>query len=228
MYNQELNSEEFEMNLQLFAEEGTGGEEQNGGSGEGNKDESGKESGSGNKSEEGTKNEPEKKFTQSDMDRAIKDRLAREKKNFEKRLDELKKQFTAGGDGEGNANAEAQQSNEEVLKAQQALQVANKRLIDASAITEAIKLGVDPKYTADVVRLADLSKVEVKKDGTFDTGAIAKAINEVIERVPVFKASTENKQGGFKVGGEGQKQQNSNNGWNKQESGQQKRWNKFR
>lgn len=194
---------------------GAGGEGSNGGSGAGN--------GQGN---------PPKSYSQEDVDKMVNERLGREQKKFQKQLDDLKKQLTAGGDGQGNANAGGQsgeggnQISEEALKAQATLAAANQRLVQATAVAEAVKLGVDPKYTSDVVRLADLSKIEVKDDGTMDAGAISKQLDEVLKRVPVFK-SNQNNVGGFRVGGEGQ-QPPAGNGWNstQQQNQQVKRWNR--
>ena len=183
---------------------------------------------------EGDKTPPDKTHTQADVDKAVKDRVSREQKKYQKMIDDMKK--TMGGEeGAGTppaAGAEGASGvdpavNDAVKKATDQMLVANQRLVQATALSEAIKLGVDPKYTADVVRLAEMSAIEVGEDGTMDTAAISKAIDEVIKRVPVFKLSAENA-GGFKVGGEGQKGNKDKGGWGspqKAEGSSSKRWN---
>lgn len=179
------------------------------------------------------KTPPDKTHTQADVDKAVKDRVSREQKKYEKMINDMKK--TMGGEeGAGTppagADGEPTGIDPAIQKATDQLLMANTRLVQATALSEAIKLGVDPKYTADVVRLAEMSAIEVGDDGTMDTAAISKAIDAVIKRVPVFKQSAENA-GGFKVGGEGQKGAQSKDGWGspkKQETNgvsNSKRWN---
>lgn len=201
------------LNLQLFAEgegaaEGTGSQET---------------PGSEDKGQQGE----DKKFTQADLDKAIQDRLKRENKKYEKQLEDLKKQFTAGGDSEGNADAGGQKG-EEDNKAASILAQANQRLMEATATTEAVKLGVDPKYVGDVVRLANLSGIEIGEDGTLDSSKVSKAIDDVLKRLPMFKTTTEGAQG-FVVGGSG-KSNPTAQGWKQPESASApqntKRWNR--
>ena len=83
------------------------------------------------------------------------------------------------------------------------------------------------EYIADAVRLADLSAVKVADDGTVDTKSITAALEAVLTRMPVLKATTEAPAGGFKVGGQGGNTQS--NGWTSTKgSGETKRWNKNR
>ena len=177
---------------------------------------------------------PDKTHSQADVDKVVQERVSREQKKYQKMIDDMKK--TMGGDtgadtkgAEEGAEGVDPVANAAVQKATKAMEVANTRLIQATALSEAIKLGVDPKYTSDVVRLADMSKVVVNEDGTMDTAAISKSIDEVIKRVPVFK-TTADSAGGFKVGGEGQKANTSNSGWGngkktETNSSPSKRWN---
>ena len=217
--------EKLFFDLQRFAEgeSGTGeggGEGQNGGE----KGGEGKKEGEGTPGKKEGETGQEKTFTQADIDKMIKERLQRETKKHEKALEELKKSIMGESAGEGKGTGEGAANKEETVKAQQVLATANQRLVAATATAEAVKLGVDPKYTADVVRLADLSKVEVKEDGTVDDSAVSKAVDEVLKRVPVFKAQQEG-QGGFKVGGEGQ-QSKGQTGWGQQQVQGKKPWNK--
>lgn len=190
--------------------------------------------GDGKKPEEGTeggtdKTTSDKTHTQADVDKAVKDRVSREQKKYQKMIDDMKK--TMGGEeGAGTPPADGTEGADPAIqKATAQMLMANTRLIQATALSEAIKLGVDPKYTADVVRLAEMSAIEVAEDGTMDTAAISKAIDEVIKRVPVFKLSAEGA-GGFKVGGEGQKGSGTKSGWGSPQKADNvvagnKRWN---
>jgi hypothetical protein len=112
--------------------------------------------------------------------------------------------------------------------AEKLIATANQRLVEAAARSEAIGLGIDPKYIADAVRLADLSKIEVGETGDIDAKLIAKALDDVIKRVPVFKMTQENS-GGFRVGGQQQNPPNSSGWQNNQVQGTQiagKSWNR--
>ena len=183
-------------------------------------------------------NMPPKTHTQAEVDKAVQDRVSREQKKYTKMIDDMKKQMGDQGaagtstDGQaGDTAGDAGANNEVAQKAAAQIAVANQRLIQATALSEAIKLGVDPKYTSDVVKLADLSKVVVGEDGTMDTGAISKAIDAIIQRVPVFKTNSDNA-GGFKVGGPGQTGSQSTNPWGNSGTNQTKpaetgkRWNR--
>lgn len=223
------------MNLQLFADDDGEGKKNTSGSNADGKNESdsakeGNNSAGDSSSNSGQESEPEKKFSQADLDKAIKDRLARENKKFQKQIDDLKKQFTAGGDSEGNADAGGNQDDQSSANDQSArlLAAANLRLVEATATTEAVKLGADPKFIADVVKLANLSDIEIGENGEIDSAKISKAIDEVLKRVPAFKTTVENG-GGFKIGGDGSGGQSNPNSWGKKDSKQvdnTKRWNR--
>lgn len=212
---------------------GAGGSGGTGGDGKG---------GEGGEGGSGGAGSGEKTFTQADMDAAIKDRLSREKKKTDGVLTKLQAQIdelsgkppAAGTGGEGGTGDAA--AAEAIAKANAVLAEANAKVLNATAMTEAVKLGVDPKFVADAVRLADLSKA-VKEDGTIDEKAISTALDDVVKRVPVFKSSGQEGGGGFRVGGGGGSgQQGGGNGW-KQGSGQTqnsggqqtagKRWNRY-
>lgn len=178
---------------------------------------------------EASPEEPPKTHTQADVDKAVKERLKREKENHAKAIDELKKKITPPDPNNPETPPETStQSDPIAQQAQTMLAAANQRLVEATATTEAVKLGADPKYVTDVVKLADMSKIEVKEDGTIDAAAIAKAIDDVLKRIPNFKTS-QDAQGGFKVGGVAQQPPNTN-GWNSQTTPPQgaKKWNKFK
>lgn len=166
-------------------------------------------------------NSEERRFTQAELDAAIEKRLKRERQKWEK----LMKQQTSSGSGEGDDpnEGDSQPNNEAESEAAKRLEEANKKLVEATATTEAVKLGVDPKYVADVVKLADLTEV-MDEDGNVKTAEIAKKIDEVLKRIPHFKLTAQTS-GGFKVGAGDSQQQNKGAEWNKQPA--QKRWNRF-
>lgn len=192
--------------------------------------EEGKGSPEGDKGTTGDKPQ-DKSFTQADVDKLIKDRLSRESKKYDKMIADIKKTVIGdsgegqGGDGQGTEGDKG--INPATLAAQQALQTANKRLIDATAQAEAMKLGVDPKYVADAVKLADLAKIEVGDDGAIDSAAIAKALDAVLKRMPALKSQAPEGGSGFKVGGQGS---NNTQGWKSTQTQQQgttrKSWNR--
>ena len=177
-------------------------------------------------------NTGEKLFTQADLDAKIAERLARERRKYENAQAATQTEATTTETG----TAPVQQVEVDVTEdaRQQAAAIiaqANQRLIQAMAQSEATKLNINPNYVADAVRLADLSNVKVNDDGTVDTKSIATALEAVLERMPVLKATTEAPAGGFKVGGQGGNNTQTN-GWTNgnaaKNSGDSKRWNKNR
>lgn len=213
------NSKLLRYNLQYFAEGGNG-ENPDGNNGNSTSQNATNGNGAANTSskEENANSAQEKTFTQAEVDKIVKERLKREREKMQKAL---------AGD-EGQPQQQQTEGNPEgataAVTAQ--LELANQRLIQATGMTEAVKLGVDPKYTAHVIKLADFSKIVVGEDGTVDASAVAKAIEAVLKEVPMFKTTVETA-GGFKVGGEGQQQPNTN-GWvtNQQTNQNVKPWNR--
>lgn len=174
-----------------------------------------------------------KTFTQAEVDRMIENRLARERKKFQQgnnAAQGTQQEQTTDNAGAGTTTTvEVDVTDEARQQASAIIAQANQRLIQAIAQSEATKLNINPNYVADAVRLADLSKVTVNDDGTVDTKSITTALEAVLERMPVLKATTEAPAGGFKVGGQGN--DNQTNGWNNNASknpGETKRWNKNR
>lgn len=217
-----------------------GGNGTGGGAGDNSGGEGGAGAGEGKSGGEKGGQEGDKTFTQADVDAAIKDRLAREKKKTDGAIGKLQKQLdelSGKSDGKEGENSGGE-NNDAITKANALLASANLRILGATATTEAVKLGVDPKYVADAVRLADLSNIEVGEDGKVDEAAVSKALDAVLKRMPVLKGNSggDGQQGGgFRVGGEGGKGKQNENGWknNQQNSSQQeqptgKRWNRFR
>ena len=181
-------------------------------------------------------NTGEKLFTQADLDAKIAERLARERKKYENAQAQAQAATQAEATTDEGGAAPVQQVEVDVTEdaRQQAAAIiaqANQRLIQAIAQSEATKLNINPDYVADAVRLADLSNVKVNDDGTVDTKSITTALEAVLERMPVLKATTEAPAGGFKVGGQGGNNTQTNgwaNGNAAKNSGDSKRWNKNR
>lgn len=197
------------FNLQLFAEAGEGGGEPAAATGA-----------EGDKGQEAPKT-----FTQEELDKIVNQRLDREKKKQEKALEDLKKQLGAGGDTPPKGDA-SQEPNEEAQKAAAALQKANQLFVQASAVAEAVKLGADPKYTQEVIKLANLSEITVGENGEVDAAAVSKALDEVLKRIPAFKLSAENNSG-FRVGGDGSAGSGAGkDSWKSSEPTKKNRWNR--
>ena len=175
-----------------------------------------------------------KTFTQAEVDAMIEKRLARERKKYTQQgnntAQESTEVQTTATEGAGTTQVEVDVTEDARQQAQAIIAQANQRLIQAIAQSEATKLNINPEYVADAVRLADLSAVKVNDDGTVDAKSITTALEAVLERMPVLKATTEAPAGGFKVGGQGGNNTQTN-GWNSnasKNSGDTKRWNKNR
>lgn len=181
----------------------------------------------------------EKKFTQTDIDDAVEKRLARERKKWEREQQKQQQatqtaQQSASGTGDGTQQQAAQQTQQPKDDSAEKIAKVNRRLVAAEAKTAAIAAGAKPDRADYVVRLADLSKVDVDEDDGPDTDAIKKAIDKVLKDMPEFKATPDDgKNGGSgfqQIGADG-----STQGAHQQTQQQvqttptaTKRWNKFR
>ena len=215
-----------EMNNQTNGTEGTEGAAQNNNQANNNQTAEGNNNSSGDGA---------KTYTQAELDALIEKRLARERKKYSQQGNNNTAQGdtegqTANTEGNGTTQVEVDVTEDARQQAAAIIAQANQRLIQSIALSEATKLGINPDYIADAVRLADLTKVTVNDDGTVDAKSVTTALEAVLERVPVFKAAAEAPAGGFKVGGQGSGN-NTSNGWNNnstKNSGETKRWNKNR
>ena len=187
-----------------------------------------------NQTQEGTSNpaaadKGAKTYTQAELDALIEKRLARERKKYQQTNTAAQQNTDEGAPAaEGTTTVEVDVTEDARNQAAAIIAQANQRLIQAIAQSEATKLNINPDYIADAVRLADLSSVKVNDDGTVDSKSITAALEAVLTRMPVLKATSEAPAGGFKVGGQGGNAQS--NGWanNTKASGETKRWNKNR
>lgn len=188
----------------------------------------------GNNSNSGSTDNGAKMYTQAELDALIEGRLARERKKYQQQnnANAGQGQTTDANAGAGTTQTvEVDVTEDARQQAATIIAQANQRLVHAIAQSEATKLNINPDYIADAVRLADLSAVKVNDDGTVDTKSITAALEAVLTRMPVLKATTETPAGGFKVGGQGGNGNNTN-GWTDnnaaKNSGETKRWNKNR
>lgn len=132
----------------------------------------------------------DKTFTQAELDEIIKKRLAREKKSWEQQLEEEKKKAAMT-----EAERLKAEKEEAERKAKEAQQAANQRLITAEAKVQAAALGVKPEKLSYVLKLADLSDVEVDENGSVDEKAVKAAVEKVLKDLPEL-ASTGTSRGG--------------------------------
>lgn len=150
---------------------------------------------------EGTETNPteEKTFTQEEVNRMIKDRVAREKKG-----QLSKEELKAYQDWKESQKTEAQKQSEALTNAENAKQDAEERANTLEAKVTCLSKGVLVDSVDDVVILA---KAMVSDDVTMD-----QAVDKVLEKYPSFKGvqqQEENK--GFKIGAGSEKQKENVN-----------------
>ena len=155
------------INLQLFADDGAGAES---GSDEGGDDEG---TGDEEDGEEDESDEDEKKFSQKDIDEAVKKRLAREKRKWSRAQ---QKKTGEDEDGNGNAGGDDQETKELRKKAAKAEEMELK--------WTCLEHDVDKSCVDDVLALA---RVHMAKDEDLD---IEDAIDEVLKKYPSFKTAS--------------------------------------
>lgn len=153
--------------------------------GSGNDDQDGDGSGGDDDGDQGD----EAKFTQADLDAKITERLERERRKHEKKLnrevEKAKADAAKAGDDAGKA-ADDGASDERVAK-------LNKRAVTAEAKAVALGSGVKPDRMNRFLRLVDLDDVDVDDDGEVDEDAVADAVKAALEDVPEFAGSGESK-----------------------------------
>ena len=91
-------------------------------------------------------------------------------------------------------------------KESEAIKNANRRLVRAEAMVQATGLNVNPDRIDYLIRLADLTQIEVDEHGNADGAAIRVALEEVLTDIPELKnkSADEDTRPGFKVGSPGQ------------------------
>ena len=157
----------WSMDLQLFA--GDGGDGADGSEGE---DGSDGEDDDPDVDSEGDDAE-EKKFTQKDVDDAVKKRLAREKRKWQR--EQQKKASGDGTDGRKKAGDDGEEKDNEKLKE------AESRAIKAETRAACFEAGVDKDAIDDVTALAH-AYMEADEDLDLED-----AIEKVVKKYPHFK-----------------------------------------
>ena len=140
-----------------------------------------------------------KTLTQEEFDRALSARLARERKAWEKTLKE--EQEKAKMTEAEKLKAEKEEADKRAADVKTA---ADKRVINAEARIQASSLGVAPERLSYVLKLTDLTTVEVGEDGEPDVKAIKAALEKVQKEVPeLFGEVRQNRGGADFTGGGG-------------------------
>lgn len=153
------------MNLQLFAGDGDDG----GDGSDGDDDDPDAESDNDDQEDD----QDEKKFTQKDVDDAVKKRLAREKRKWQR--EQQKKASGSGTDGREGAGDDGEEKDNEKLKA------AESRAIKAETRAACFEAGVDKDAIDDVTALAH-AYMEADEDLDLED-----AIEKVVKKYPHFK-----------------------------------------
>lgn len=174
MKNMNMKGRYWTMNLQLFA--GDGGDDDLGGEGEEDDDDD-----PGDDDDDSDDDEPEeneKKFSQKDVDDAVKKRLAREKRKWqrEQQKKEGKKpngKVKTGEDSNKDDDAETQELRDKAAKAD-----------EMEMKWTCLEHDVDKSCVDDVLALA---RVHMAKNKDMD---IEDAIDEVLKKYPQFKESS--------------------------------------
>ncbi|HII4440522.1 TPA: hypothetical protein ACY4R4_001341 [Clostridium perfringens] len=175
------------LGMKLAQDDGAG----NGGSGsEANSTDNSE--GEGEVTEE-TNPKEEKTFTQEEVNKMIKDRVAREKKG-----QLSKEELKAYQDWKESQKTEAQKQSEALTNAEKAKQDAEERANTLEAKVTCLSKGVLADNVDDVVILA---KAMVSDDVTMD-----QAVDKVLEKYPSFKGVQQEENKGFKIGAGAEKQ----------------------
>lgn len=178
------------LGMYLAADDGSGN------SGEGSEDNQ-TDGADGERSGRETNPIEEKTFTQEEVNRMIKDRVAREKKG-----QLSKEELKAYQDWKESQKTEAQKQSEALTNAEAKAKAEEERANTLEAKVTCLSKGVIADSVDDVVILA---KALVSEEVTME-----QAIDKVIEKYPSFKGeqpkSNEDENKGFKIGADGGKQ----------------------
>ena len=200
MKNMNMKKRYWIMNLQVFAGDGEG-------------DDPGDESGDDDDdpgdddddSDDDDQEENEKKFSQKDVDDAVKKRLAREKRKWQR--DQQKKagkkpngKVKTGEDSNKDDDVETQELRDKAAKAD-----------EMEMKWTCLEHDVDKSWVDDVLALA---RVHMAKDEDMD---IEDAIDEVLKKYPQFKESSKEKDE------EEDEEETKNRSWGQRQNGRRKK-----
>ena len=155
----------WEVNLQLFAGDGD-----DGGDGSGGEDD---DPDVDSDDDDPDDDQDEKKFTQKDVDDAVKKRIARERRKWQR--EQQKKESGSGSDGRGRAGDDGKEKDDEKLKE------AESRAIKAETRAACFEAGVDKDAIDDVTALAH-AYMEADEDLDLED-----ASEKVVKKYPHFK-----------------------------------------
>ena len=187
----------YMLNLQLFAEGSEGADD---GGDDGEEDSDGDDDDDG-----GDDDQDEKKYSQKDIDDAVKKRLAREKRKWQR---EQQKQ-TEKPDGKGKAGEDGKKDDED--KETKALRDKAAKADDLELKWTCLEHDVDKSCVDDVLALA---KVHMAKDEDMD---IEDAIDEVLKKYPQFKESSKDKDE------EDDEEESRSKSWGQRQNGRRKK-----
>lgn len=130
---------------------------------------------------------PRDSYTREEMEAARK-----EAANYRTRLRKLEKDAQARQQSEEQARRAKMEETDRLKlekqeadqRAQDALGRANERIVNSEARALAASRGVSAERLAYVVRMADLSGIEVDDSGIPDQDALTSAVNRVLEDIP--------------------------------------------
>lgn len=171
--------------------------------------------------------EPEKKYTEEEMNGIS-------KKNSEKAVNKLLKELgitdkvkakeilmqAAAKEAEGS---EKDGTDEQTTQFQQALAKERERADNAILESLMYSANVDAKKIARAVKLIEREKC-IDEDGNFDRDKAAEQIAELVKEWPELVKTAENSSAGFVIGGDGQEDEKKNSSTKKPV---QHSWNKF-
>jgi hypothetical protein len=123
----------------------------------------------------------EKTLTQSEVDQLLKRRLYRERKKWEDEAAEQKKLAEMTEAERYKAEVEAVRK-----ESQERLRATQQRIVTSEAKSAALNANVRSDRLEAVMRLADLSDVDVYDDGGFDEKAVQRVIQSVVDQYPEF------------------------------------------
>jgi LPS O-antigen subunit length determinant protein (WzzB/FepE family) len=166
----------MEIDLQLFAEKDSGDKDDSGDKKDNDQDND--QDGGGDTG----KKTGEKSFTQEDLDKIIRDRIKRERKAWEQKIEDEKKK--AAMTESERLKAEKEESEK---KAQSIIERANQRLIRSEVIAQAAGLKIiDPEAA-----FALMDKTDVKVEDDDRVTGVKEALEDLVKSKPylVGKAS---------------------------------------
>lgn len=181
----------------------------------------------GTGAQEQPQTEPEKKYTDADLEAHTQKQLEKAKKKWEKEAAKTAASTATAQAGDQTAQAQQQAAaDESSARADKATQ----RELRAAAKLAAVSLGIPAARADYAVRMADLSGVDIDDDDGPDSDAIKAAMEQVLKDIPELKpaAQAETAKPGLTVGANNSASAGRIPPKNETQAKQFKPWNKFR